>query len=64
MSKWSVDGLAPGVKQSIKLMTHVCDSRLRLCGTIPLPLCISVWHDSRALRQFLCLVLHVLFKRY
>ena len=64
MNKWSLDGLAPVVKQSIKLMTHVSDSRLRQCGTIPLPLDISVWHDSWALRQFLCLVLLVLFKRY
>ena len=52
------------VKQNIKLMTHVCDSRLRQCGTIPLPLGISAWHYSWALRQFLCLVLLVLFKRY
>ena len=42
MNKWSLDGLAAGVKQSIKLMTHVCDSRLRQCGTIPLPLSMSV----------------------
>jgi hypothetical protein len=46
MNKWSLDGLAPGLKQSVRLMTHECGSRLRQCGTIPLPLCISVWHDS------------------